>query len=246
MALKIKKARMSEGALQEDQEVQALVALENFYSKRIRDEPRCFTRLLDAFKLVGPNGSHNCLVTEVVGPSLSRVLRACDAFNEVLRPDTVLRTTKRLLSGIDFAHSAGVIHGGNVCKLDVVLLDSDELILAVDISFGNVAFTCDLALSDEEDIFDILGGRPTIAQYIGNEALPANLPSQLVKCVDWDMWTDRDEEDVRLIDWGLAFPMGQVVTSIAQPIDLRSPETFFSAYLDHQHDLWRAGCVVCD
>lgn len=99
-------------------------------------------------------------------------------------------------------------------------------------------------MSGEDDIFDALGGPPITAFYCGDKVLPPSMPSQLVKCADWDMWTDRDEEDIRLIDWGLAFPFGQAVTSIAQPIDLRSPETFFSAYLDHKHDLWRAGCVV--
>lgn len=70
------------------------------------------------------------------------------------------------------------------------------------------------------------------------------MPRMLVKTADWDMWTDRDEEDVRLLDWGLAFPAGQAVTTLPQPIDLRSPETFFCASIDFRHDLWRAGCVV--
>lgn len=58
------------------------------------------------------------------------------------------------------------------------------------------------------------------------------------------MWTDRDEEEIRLLDWGLAFPVGQAVTTLPQPIDLRSPETFFCASIDLRHDLWRAGCVA--
>lgn len=116
--------------------------------------------------------------------------------------------------------------------------------LFTDISFGNVAFTCNVALNGDEDVFVALGGQPITATYTGQEALPPNMPRMLVKTADWDMWTDRDEEDIRLLDWGLAFPVGQVVTSLPQPIDLRSPETFFCASIDSRHDLWRAGCVV--
>lgn len=116
--------------------------------------------------------------------------------------------------------------------------------LTTDISFGNVAFTCDIALNGEEDVFVALGGQPITATYTGKEALPPGIPRMLVKTADWDMWTDRDEEHIRLLDWGLAFPVGQVVTTLPQPIDLRSPETFFCASIDFRHDLWRAGCVV--
>lgn len=112
MALKIKKSLISTGSVQEDQEVQAIIALENLYTRKPSHEPRCFSRLLNAFQFCGPNGVHNCLIMELVGPSISKILRALAAFDEILRPDTVLRATRRLLQGIDFAHNAGVVHGG--------------------------------------------------------------------------------------------------------------------------------------
>ncbi|KAI7776387.1 hypothetical protein LA080_005419 [Diaporthe eres] len=224
VSLKIKQSRISEGPLGQDQEVQALLALEKHYASSDHQLPRCFTRLLGTFQISGPNGTHNCLVTELVGPSVARVLRACSLFGETLRPDTVLRASKRVLQAVEFAHRAGVVHG--------------------DISFGNVAFTCDVALNGDEDVFVALGGQPVTATYTGQEALPASMPRMLVKTADWDMWTDRDEEDIRLLDWGLAFPVAQVVTTLPQPIDLRSPETFFCASIDYRHDLWRAGCVI--
>ncbi|KAI7788196.1 hypothetical protein LA080_012261 [Diaporthe eres] len=34
------------------------------------------------------------------------------------------------------------------------------------------------------------------------------------------------------------------VEDVAQPIDFRSPETFFTGKFDHRHDIWRAGCVM--
>lgn len=112
MSLKIKQSRISEGPLEQDQEVQALLALERYYTSGDQKIPRCFTRLLGSFKLAGPNGTHNCLVTELVGPSVARVIRACGLFGETLRPDTVLRASRRVLQAVDFAHQAGVVHGG--------------------------------------------------------------------------------------------------------------------------------------
>lgn len=112
MSLKIKQSRISEGPLGQDQEMQALLALEKHYSGGDQKLPRCFTRLLESFQISGPNGTHNCLVTELVGPSVARVLRACSVFGETLRPDTVLRASKRVLQAADFAHQAGVVHGG--------------------------------------------------------------------------------------------------------------------------------------
>lgn len=242
VSFKIKQSRISEGPLEQDQEIQALLALEKYYASSDQKLPRCFTRLLEFFKVSGPNGTHNCLVTELVGPSVARVLRACSVFGETLRPDTVLRASRRLLQAVDFAHQAGVVHGGTY-----LLFRGNGGCLnnpSTDISFGNVAFTCDVALNGEEDIFVALGGQPVTATYTSKEPLSPGMPRMLVKTADWDMWTDRDEEDIRLLDWGLAFPIGQAVTTLPQPIDLRSPETFFCASIDYRHEMWRAGCVV--
>lgn len=112
VSLKIKQSRISEGPIEQDREVQALLALEKYYASSDQKLPRCFTRLLESFKVSGPNGIHNCLVTELVGPSVARVLRACSLFCETLRPDTVLRASRRVLQAVDFAHQAGVVHGG--------------------------------------------------------------------------------------------------------------------------------------
>lgn len=112
VSLKIKQSGISEGPLEQDQEIQALLALEKHCASSDQKLSRCFTRLLDSFQISGPNGTHNCLVTELVGPSVARVLRACSLFGETLRPDTVLRASRRVLQAVEFAHRAGVVHGG--------------------------------------------------------------------------------------------------------------------------------------
>lgn len=99
-------------------------------------------------------------------------------------------------------------------------------------------------MESEEDLFHTTGDL-VIAPYTSSR-IPwsPELPKHLVQHTAWPGWYDNFDEDLRLIDLGLAFPADNVVTGIAQPRGLRSPETFFIGSFDYQHDLWRAGCVV--
>lgn len=119
-------------------------------------------------------------------------------------------------------------------------------LICTDISPGNVAFTCQGILeNDEEDhLLKALGGDHFIAEYTGQSPRPENLPKQLVQTACWTGWYDCPEEDIRLIDWGEAFPIDETRSNLAQPHGLQSPETFFVGSFDYRHDLWRAGCVV--
>jgi serine/threonine-protein kinase SRPK3 len=110
---------------------------------------------------------------------------------------------------------------------------------------SNVAFTCKNAVESEEELFFALGD-PVTADY-SNDEIPwsPELPKQLVQCTVWAGWYEAPNEELRLLDLGRAFPVGSTVKSVAQPRDVRSPETFFIGSFDYRHDLWRAGCVVC-
>lgn len=116
--------------------------------------------------------------------------------------------------------------------------------LCLDVANSNVAFTCKNAVESEEELFFVLGD-PVTADY-SNEEIPwsPELPKQLVQYTVWPGWYEAPNEELRLLDLGLAFPVGSTVKGIAQPRDVRSPETFFIGSFDYRHDLWRAGCVV--
>lgn len=116
----------------------------------------------------------------------------------------------------------------------------------VDISPINVAFTCNQAFTDGDALVETLEGQPITATYIGKELpRPPHLPQQIVRTANWGMWYDIPAEHIRILDWGAAFPISDKVTSISQPLSLRSPETFFIGSFDFRHDLWKAGSVVC-
>lgn len=91
----------------QSQELQTLRALQT------DDAANHVVRLLDSFVHEGPNGSHQCLVLELLGPSVDYLLE--NDFNEPgerMERDTILRITKQLLEGLAFVHSAGYAQGG--------------------------------------------------------------------------------------------------------------------------------------
>ena len=74
---------------------------------------------------------------------------------------------------------------------------------------------------------------------LGNE-----LPAQLVEAIDWAGWEDKDNEDIRLLDFGESFYQEHKPKRLAQPGSLKVPETILTDYFDYRVDLWRTGCMV--
>ncbi|KAI1113555.1 kinase-like domain-containing protein [Nemania sp. NC0429] len=222
VSIKVKSAAVSTDDLHQDREISNLNQLERHYIESAYREPAPFARLLDCFHHTGPNGTHNCLVTELLGPSISDIMECYESWEQTFRPDTILRASCQLLEALNFFHQGGFAHG--------------------DVSNNNVAFTCQF--DDEEDLFHATGD-PVTADYTCEQTpWSPKLPKHLVGCTIWPGWYELDEEDLRLIDMGDTFPVRDTVAKLAQPLDVRSPETFFIGSFDHQHDLWRAGCVI--
>lgn len=71
-------------------------------------------QLLDFFIHKGPNGDHQCIIFELLGPSVDRVLADYHQGRDTLDPQTILRMSKQLLKAVEFIHSAGMCHGGGM------------------------------------------------------------------------------------------------------------------------------------
>lgn len=69
-------------------------------------------QLLDCFSHHGPNGIHQCLVLELLGPVVDIVLADYNEGCDNLDPDFVLRMSTQLLRAIKFIYRAGMCHGG--------------------------------------------------------------------------------------------------------------------------------------
>lgn len=78
---------------------------EGLYSKYI-------VQLLDSFSHQGPNGIHQCLVFELLGPSVDMVLADYREGQDALDSETILSMSRQLLKAVQFIHSTGMCHGG--------------------------------------------------------------------------------------------------------------------------------------
>ncbi|MCJ1263439.1 hypothetical protein MMC22_003309 [Lobaria immixta] len=186
-------------------------------------------QLLDNFLHDGPNGCHQCLVFELLGPDVYRIVTDYAEDGDRLEVETIFKISTQLLEGMAFMHDAGYAHG--------------------DLSIRNLVFTCShLSHLSEEELFEILGPLKTknLAREDG-EPLGKGVPNQLVKSASWVGWPDdkdEDDDDIRIIDLGEGFIKDDVPEKLAQPGDLQAPETIFSDRFDYRLDLWRAGLII--
>lgn len=116
----------------------------------------------------------------------------------------------------------------------------------LDISSHNIAFSAsNIHHASEQEIRRIIG-TPVVEELIREDGQPVEprFPKHLVRRAEWFEWFDEENEDIRLLDWGESFRVGEEPTHLAQPIDYKAPETIFTDHLDYRVDLWRAGLVV--
>ncbi|KAI9651543.1 MAG: hypothetical protein M1829_002693 [Trizodia sp. TS-e1964] len=180
----------------------------------------------DEFIHLGPNGRYQCLVFELLGPSVDSIASDYREAGDQLDPEIILKIASLLLQAIAHIHGAGYAHG--------------------DISGSNLLFTCPkLAQLAPAALLAVIGPpeHEELARLDGH-ALAPGLPRQLVKSADWVDWADEDEEGVRLIDFGQTFTHASAPHLLSQPADMRAPETIFTSHFDHRLDLWRAGITI--
>ncbi|OJJ72713.1 hypothetical protein ASPBRDRAFT_65046 [Aspergillus brasiliensis CBS 101740] len=202
---------------QRSRELQSLQFLQEYGEGR--PASKYVVSLLDDSIHQGPNGTHQCLVFELLGPSVGKVIDDYYSFGDTLEMDIILRMSEQLLEAISFIHKAGMGHGG------------------ADISGGNIAFTCsNPSHATKDELFEVLGS-PEVEDLVRLDGQPLSqgLPKQII---------DEDEEDLRILDFGEAFLQGNEPRVLAQPGQLRVPELIFTDCFDYRVDLWRAGCMI--
>lgn len=70
-------------------------------------------QVLDSFMHEGPNGDHRCIVLELLGPSVGKIMRLYTRDeDDAPCPNLIIRMAEQLLEGLQFMHHAGMAHGG--------------------------------------------------------------------------------------------------------------------------------------
>lgn len=71
--------------------------------------------LWDDFEIAGPNGTHDCLVHEVLGPSIVQVAK--ESGMKRLNASVARETARQIVLGLGWLRSLGVAHGGKLISL---------------------------------------------------------------------------------------------------------------------------------
>ncbi|KAG9511646.1 kinase-like protein, partial [Aureobasidium melanogenum] len=189
--------------------------------------PGCkhIVRLLDDFSHAGPNGTHRCLVFELLGPSVATAIE--EIFPDSRLPGVLAtRVCKEMLLAVDFLQEQNIGHG--------------------DLHTRNIAFTIpSLDSISEEALLDRLGSpRTGLIRAFDEGPLPPGIPRYLV----WPADTPADkaslETSIKLIDFGESFLPGNRPQTLHTPLALRAPELLLGHEWDSRVDLWASGCAM--
>ncbi|KAG6282537.1 hypothetical protein E4U48_003956 [Claviceps purpurea] len=188
--------------------------------------------LLDAFVVEGPNGFHQCLVTEVVSPlSDSDTIKHCSY--DVLR---------QIVEGFAFLHGEGIVHG--------------------DPHIGNFGIALpQLQQFEEDDIIDFFDIPEIVPVIHWDPKLPVNsFPPYLVQSVSMRYFLEMRKAfpagslvTAKILDFGRAHRINKDSNLLgAVPMMIRPPEFILHELCDDRigstwseaADIWAVGCTI--
>ncbi|EEP77279.1 predicted protein [Uncinocarpus reesii 1704] len=230
VALKINISRITG----ENNEIQILQWLQNS-DHEDRLGYRNVIHILDDFTIQGPNGTHECIVTEVVAPMKC----FCDI------PDfkpRVKELSLQLMMGLSYLHSQGVTHG--------------------DLHYGNIAVSIprlkEHSVESIMDLFDDPELIPVVAQNPWNqtESVPAYVlqAGSLVRFLEEEAEKNATFEPLclKIMDFGNSFRKTDKRPPSNTPIQIRAPEVTFyelskgkvASDWNKPIDIWAAACTI--
>lgn len=199
--------------------------------------------MTDHFTLAGPNGTHDCLVLELLGPSVADVVESyCK--DDRLPARLAKSFAYQAFQGLDVLARQGICHGGKATRHGPLC---PVLTLLLDLHTRNLAITVpDMNSLDERTFFDRLGEPETgPVNRRDGKSLAGNVPSHIVRSA---RFRKRDilqsSASIKIIDYREAFLTTNVPSTLHTPLPVRAPEVVFGDVLDHGVDLWSAGCLV--
>ncbi|KAL2826688.1 kinase-like domain-containing protein [Aspergillus cavernicola] len=180
--------------------------------------------LQDNFRLKGPNGSHQVLVYQPMGPSVCEVQEkvVADGRFPLLTAKSILWQT---LLGLDFLLDNGIVHGDVQPRN---LLFGLRSLAGVPVS----------ALYQDQDI-PLISVLPTQSQG------GVKLPDYLVPANPLMQHFDLSRPfRIKISDLGGSFLISNPPSAPSPPLHLRGPETLFQRRISAHQDMWSFGCLV--
>ncbi|KAF8482197.1 kinase-like domain-containing protein [Gautieria morchelliformis] len=189
---------------------------------------------LDDFKVEGPNGTHQCIVTEVLGPSIGADVY--DIYDEELYPIEIAKNlVAQVMRGVAYLHSCGVVHG--------------------DLHAGNILFRIPgIEQMSHQDLQKYLGEprkRP-LSRRDGKPVTPTpHEPKYVVPSPEGPALLElclKSPEAVRvkICDFGEAFLWDgkPVITQLHTPSVYAAPEIILHDHVSPAVDVWALAVLV--
>lgn len=188
-------------------------------------------QMFDHFEEKGPNGTHDCLVLELLGPNVPDLIDS-SCSDERLPARLAKSVACQALSGVDFLSTHQIGHG--------------------DLHARNLAFKIpDLDSLNEQQFCDKMGKPETALVRRIDGLAPGrtepNVPSYLVRPTSFTKHMRevlRVNPFIKIIDFGESFQMPDAPARLHTPLVVRAPECLFSSRLDHRVDLWSMACLL--
>ncbi|KAG6258617.1 hypothetical protein E4U24_001471 [Claviceps purpurea] len=188
--------------------------------------------LLDVFIVEGPNGFHQCLVTEVVSPLSDEDAVQRWSFDVV----------RQLVEGFAFLHGEGIVHGDpHSANLGVAIPQLEQF--------------------EEDDIIEFFGAPEIVPVIHWDPKFPLNsIPPYIVPSVSIGFFLERRKAfpagsvTAKILDFGRAYRMSQVTPNLlgAAPSMIRPPEFLLEELCDDRigstwseaADIWAVGYTL--
>ncbi|KAI0115513.1 kinase-like domain-containing protein [Nemania sp. FL0031] len=185
-------------------------------------------QMLDRFTVYGPNGTHDCLVLELFGPSVHDVVHSLDD-DRRLPAELAKSTAYQVLLGLDFLSIRKIGHG---------YLHSNKIVFSLP----------DPASLDESWFSEKLGQPETApVRSVDGRALTSHLPNYIVRPIYFKLRSMREglhTSTVKIIDFGEAFHYSRSADALRTPMPVRAPETIFDNLVDYRSDMWSMACLL--
>lgn len=214
------------------------------------DYSQYIMRLIDNFQLDGPNGTHCCLVFELLGPSVPDMIDM--HFSDGRLPGALAKAiTKQALLGLDFLHQQKIAHGGLLylqflfCSFALPKRRIMEWCLfLIDLHTRNFAFVIDVMENIPEQKFVEILGKPETGRVYKSDGkdLGPGMPQYIVRPARRLLF--HSSSFIKIIDFGESFLQQNAPQTLHAPLPVRAPEVIFGDHLDYRVDLWSLGCMV--
>ncbi|KAL2864090.1 kinase-like domain-containing protein [Aspergillus lucknowensis] len=193
--------------------------------------------LLDSFTISGPNGTHQCLVTDAARLNINEVKEY--PYHRLLHLSPARAIATQLVLGVQFTHSQGIVHG--------------------DLHLGNILLQLPPDMRNmTRDQLRARTGEPAKELVVREDGAPLDpgVPPELVIPIWLGIGSDKvalEDSLIKIADFGEAFdPRETKQYTCHTPLLLAAPESRFTDAgnldepLSFPADVWTLACTIWD